>query len=359
MKFPVNLQAKLDKRRQDGSYRTMIDLDPLVDFYSNDYFGVAKIKYQSDLSHGSTGSRLISGNSNYVEDLEKDLATFFNYESGLLFNSGLDANYGIFSSILERGDTVILDSLIHASIRDGVRMSFAKSYHFNHNSIKSLESKLKLAQGNTYVVVESIYSMDGDISPLAEIVRMAKAYGAYVIVDEAHSGGVIGNEGRGLSHEFDLDDDIFIKLITFSKAYGAFGAVVLCSNKMREFLINFSRPFIYTTAISDFSAGRIRQVFELVKGMDEERKTLRENINYFRSLAQGKNLQITNSSTSIQAIIIPDMNLLIEKITEIIAAGFAVRGIAPPTVPAGKERIRVCIHSHNTKAEIKAFLDHF
>ncbi|MFD1552035.1 8-amino-7-oxononanoate synthase [Putridiphycobacter roseus] len=359
MKFPLNLQAKIDKRLKDGSYRTMIDLDHLIDFYSNDYFGAAKVKYHSDLAHGSTGSRLISGNSNYVEDLEKDLAAFFNYESGLLFNSGLDANYGIFSSILERGDTVIFDSLIHASIRDGVRMSFAKSYNFKHNDLQSLASKLKLAKGNIYVVVESIYSMDGDISPLAEIVKLAKEYGAYIIVDEAHSGGVIGNEGRGLSHEFDLDEDIFIKLITFSKAYGAFGAVVLCSHQMREYLINFSKPFIYTTAISDFTAGRIRQVFELVKGMNKERKTLRENINYFRSLAQGKSLQITNSSTSIQAIIIPDIKLLVDKINELIEAGFAVRGIAPPTVPIGQERIRICIHAHNTKAEIKSLLDHF
>lgn len=362
MQIPAKLKEKVERRKKEGKLVQLINLDGLIDFYSNDYFGVSEIPHTpQNLKAGATGSRLISGNYEYLEALEDYFAAFFGYEAGLVFGSGFDANLGIYSSILERGDTILTDGLIHTSIKDGIRLSFAKSYSFKHNDLESLESKLKLGNsgGSTYVVVESVYSMDGDIAPLAEMSELCKKYGAYLIVDEAHSGGLIGHKGKGLTHELSLDKDVFIKLITFGKAYGSAGAVVLCSKELREYFINFCRPFIYTTGVSEVAADRMRQGFEAVAEMDKERKLIRENINYFRTIAQKKNLFIVDSSTAIQSIIIPDLQELIGKVTELVEAGFAVRPIVAPTVPEGLERIRICIHSFNTKEQIDALLSYF
>ena len=337
-----------EAEEREGKFRELINLDNLIDFYSNDYFGVSLIPHHpKDLKAGATGSRLISGNFEYLEALEDYFSAFFGYEAGLVFGSGFDANLGIYSSILERGDTILSDSLIHASIKDGIRLSYAKSYSFKHNDLKNLEAKLKLKNdsGTTYVVVESVYSMDGDIAPLAEISEICKKYNAYLIVDEAHSGGVIGHKGKGLTHELSIDKDVFIKLVTFGKAYGSAGAVVLCSKELREYFINFCRSFIYTTGVSEVAADRMRQAFEIVSEMDIERKQIRDNINYFRSAAKKKNLNMVDSFTTIQSIIIPDLEELLGKVNELVKAGFAVRPIVAPTVPEGLERIRVCIHS--------------
>ncbi len=359
MNTPLTLEKKLTKREKEGRLRKLVNLEKLVDFYSNDYFGMAKVQFSSVLYQGSTGSRLISGNSNLIEKVEGELANFFEYESGLIFNSGFDANLGIFSSIPEKGDTVIMDSLSHASIRDGVRLSYAKSYTFKHNDLAHLEARLKIATGNIYVVVESIYSMDGDITPLKEISNLCKAFGANLIVDEAHAGGLFGNEGRGILNEIGIDDEVFIKLITFSKAYGSSGSVVLCSKKVREYLINFSRAFIYTSALPDHAIGRIKYVVDLVKGKDKERLEIKENVAFFKEYAQSKNLNLIPSQSGIQSIIIPDINDLVAKTMELTAKGFAVRAISVPTVPEGTERIRICIHSYNTREEIKSLLDNF
>ena len=362
MQIPAKLREKINRRKKEGKLIQLINLDGLIDFYSNDYFGVSEIPHQpSNLKAGATGSRLISGNYEYLEALEDYFAAFFGYEAGLVFGSGFDANLGIYSSILERGDIILTDGLIHASIKDGIRLSFAKSYSFKHNDLKSLESKLKLGNnsGATYVVVESVYSMDGDIAPLAEMSELCKKYGAYLIVDEAHSGGVIGDKGRGLTHELSIDKDVFIKLITFGKAYGSAGAVILCSAELREYFINFCRPFIYTTGVSAVAADRMRQGFEAVAEMEVERKQIRDNIRYFRTVAQQKNLHMVDSSTAIQSIIIPNLNDLIAKVTALVEDGLAVRPIVAPTVPEGMERIRVCIHSFNTREQIDKLLSHF
>ncbi len=359
MQIPKALKNRINKRKEEGTLRHLVDLDHLIDFYSNDYLGVSKIPFESTLSQGSTGSRLISGNSKYIEEVEQELASFFGFESGLFYTSGLDANIGIFSCIPERGDTVIMDSLCHASIRDGIRLSFARGYAFRHNDLDHLKERLNNAIGNIYVVVESVYSMDGDVAPLEEIVEICKQYNACLIVDEAHAGGIIGKGGRGLVSSLGLDDDVFIKLITFGKAYGSSGSIVLCSKEMREYFINFSRPFIYTTAISPHAVGRIEQIVKLVETMDKERSLLEENVLYLREISKQKNLNLICSSTPIQAIIIPEIAVLVNKTQELIDSGFAVRAISEPTVPAGTERIRICIHSYNTKEEIKALLDHF
>jgi len=359
MELPNKLEDKLDKRKVEGTLRQLVDFDHLFDFYSNDYLGIAKTTFERDLQHGSTGSRLISGHSKFIENAESELAHFYGMEAGLLYNSGYDANIGIFSSILDRGDTVIMDNLCHASIRDGIRLSFAKGYNFRHNDLNHLEERLKSAEGNVYVAVESVYSMDGDKAPLKAIVDLCHSYGAYLIVDEAHSGGIIGKGGRGLVNQLGLDDDVFLKLITFGKAYGSTGAIALCSESLRQYLINFSRPFIYTTGMAPYAVGRILQVVGKAAKMDQEREQIKSNINVLKTIAAQKQLQLIKSDSPIQAIIIPDIVKLLNKTDELIRSGFAVRAISEPTVQKGSERIRLCVHSYNTEDEIVALLSHF
>ncbi len=359
MQFPETLKTKLSKRKQEGRLRNLVNLDHLIDFWSNDYFGFAKKNFQSEHRLGSTGSRLVSGNSKLIESVESELADFFDYDSGLIYVSGLDANLGILSSIPERGDTILLDSLCHASLRDGSRLSFAKVFNFHHNDLEHLRYRLERAVGNIYVVVESVYSMDGHFAPLKEIVELCKEFNAYLIVDEAHAGGIMGDKGKGHTNELDIDDDIFIKIVTFSKSYGSIGAVVLCSKDLREYLINYSRAFIYTSALPDHGIARIRQAVIEVSKMDKERAKLLSNVNYFKSIAKHKSLNLIESFSPIQSIIIPDITDLLNKTDALVDAGFAVRAISVPTVPAGTERIRLCIHSFNTESEIKELLDHF
>ena len=192
----ILIEKKLEERRIDGSYRMLKPENKLIDFCSNDYLGFARsavlknkideeIKSSGLTANGSTGSRLLSGNFAYIEELEKSIAAIHKSEAGLIFNSGYDANLGLFSSLPQRGDTIITDELIHASIIDGARLSFANRYSFKHNDLRSLEDKLKQATGNCYVAIESVYSMDGDTPPIERILALTDKYNAHLIVDEA------------------------------------------------------------------------------------------------------------------------------------------------------------------------------
>lgn len=351
-KFPESLLKKIEARKAADSFRTLMKGDGLVDFYSNDYLGVAEMVFSSNASSGSTGSRLISGNSDRTEEIEHEIAQFFNQEAALFFNSGYDANLGLFSSIPLKGDTVLYDSLIHASIRDGVRMSLATAYSFKHNDLNQLEDKLKRATGTIYVAVESIYSMDGDSAPLKEISTLCIQYGAFLIVDEAHSGGIDGFQGKGLVVANELDSEIFAKVITFGKAYGSHGAMVLGPNNLKSYLINYARSLIYTTALSPHSQERILNVVKVVAEMDAERHQLRRNITLFKSAINEGAYKFIESDSAIQSILIPGNVAAKELASRLQLGGFAVKAILYPTVKAGSERIRICIHSFNTEKQI-------
>ncbi|MEY3199247.1 MAG: hypothetical protein RJA13_1205, partial [Bacteroidota bacterium] len=237
------LEAKLTKRNEEGTMRSLSFSSASCDFFSNDYLGFSKIKSVEIASseNGGTGSRLISGNSNEAIQCEKSLARFFNSEAALVLNSGYVANLAFFSTLPQRGDTIIYDENIHASVRDGIRLSLANSFAFKHNSIEDLVRKLKQASGSIYIAVESLYSMDGDFAPLAEIVAVSNENNAYLIVDEAHACGVFGESGRGIVDLLGLNEFVFAKVVTFGKAYGAHGACVLGEKKMTDFLVNFAR----------------------------------------------------------------------------------------------------------------------
>lgn len=318
-----------------------------MDFWSNDYLGLAQVVHTIEMK-GSTGSRLISGNSKVVESIESKMADHFQSEAALIFNSGYDANVGLFSSLPQKGDTILYDELVHASVRDGIRLSFANSFSFKHNDPADLEKKLKKAAGTIFVAVESLYSMDGDIAPLVEINRLCGEYGALLIVDEAHSGGVFGKEGRGLCAEWGISGSVFIRLFTFGKAYGAHGAVVCCPDLVRQFLVNFARSFIYTTALPEAMYVHLLNQVERSKP-ELLRQQLRENISRFTQRIQST---LSAPDSPIQVLEFSDLEACKLKAAQLQEAGFAVKAILPPTVPAGSQRLRICIHAFNTGEEI-------
>lgn len=327
--------------------RSLLSFDDHIDFWSNDYLGLAGKAHSIKIT-GSTGSRLISGNSKAVENVEKQLALHFQSEAALIFNSGYDANVGLFSSLPQKGDTILYDEYVHASVRDGIRLSFATSFSFRHNDVADLEKKLRKAEGTVFVAIESLYSMDGDLAPLIEISRLCEKFGALLIVDEAHSGGVFGTEGKGLCEELGIADAAFIRLFTFGKAYGAHGAAVCCSGLVRQFLVNFARSFIYTTALPESLYTHLLNQVEAGKP-EILRQQLQTNIKHFTTSIQST---LSASNSPIQVIEFSDLDTCKQKAHQLQQAGFAVKAILPPTVPAGSQRLRICLHAFNTKEEI-------
>ncbi len=347
------LKFKLALREQNDSLRTLKNTPLLIDFSSNDYLGYSKtIIVDQTKSKGATGSRLLSGNSAQFETLENKLAQFHEAESALICNSGYDANIGLFSCIADKGDTIIYDRFIHASIRDGIRLSKARSFAFEHNNLCALEKKLAQATGSIIVAIESVYSMDGDCAPLAEIITLCEKYKALIILDEAHATGIIGERGEGLAQSLGLQNKLLARVHTFGKAMGCHGAVIIGSKILQEYLINFSRSFIYSTAMSSHSLSCIEAAYiKLSTGQETEK--LHRNIKLFKSLLND-NLKSKwiESDSPIQCFLIPGIKEVKKVEQKLQVAGFNIRAILHPTVEEGKERIRVCIHSFNTEREI-------
>lgn len=364
MYIDERLSKSLDKRIAEKTFRSLTLKSGLIDFSSNDYLGFArspelreKIKeYETSekyLLNGSTGSRLLTGNSAFAEELEKFIADYLDAEAALIFNSGYDANLGLFSALGRKGDTIIYDELIHASVHDGIRLSKAECISFRHNNITQLEQQLKDTQGLIFVSVESVYSMDGDFAPLKEIAALCTKHNANLIVDEAHATGVFGENGKGRVAELALEKEVFARLITYGKAMGCFGATVLGNEVLKKYLTNFARSFIYTTAIPLHNLYSIRSAYDLLQQSENKISSLKNRISFFKTkikTIEGVNLH--ESSSSIQSIIIPG-NERVKKVAEQIQAkGFDVRALVSPTVPIGEERIRICLHAFNTEQEV-------
>ncbi|GAC1593524.1 MAG: pyridoxal phosphate-dependent aminotransferase family protein [Ginsengibacter sp.] len=327
----------------------------MIDFTSNDYLGMVRnnlITLPDDLCHGSSGSRLLSGNYPLIEKTEELIAKFHNCEAALIFNSGYDANIGLLSSIADRGDTIIYDQLSHASIRDGIRLSKADSYSFLHNDTIDLKKKIKKAKGKIFIITESVFSMDGDRAPVEEIIEIAKTHNAFCIIDEAHSVGVDGPFGEGWVQQLNKQNDCFARIVTFGKAVGAHGAAVLGSNDLRNFLINFSRSFIYTTALPESSVAAIKQSYQTFPNLHKERAHLKVLIECINN----NPTDFKKSETPIQAFMCPgneNVNNLADKLKK---QNFDVRPIRYPTVPKGEERLRIVLHSFNTISDLQRML---
>ena len=363
------LQKALQKREEENIVRQLKPETQLIDFSSNDYLGFARNEMLSQEvakemgrggfhKSGSTGSRLLTGNTIYAEKLEEKIADFHKAETALLFNSGYDANLGLLSSIAQRDDTFIYDSLSHASIIDGIKLSIAgKKYKFEHNNVTDLEKKIRHATGKVFIVAESVYSMDGDFAPLREIMSVCKQYGAYLIIDEAHSTGIFGPEGKGIVVAEESEAAIFARVFTFGKALGAHGAAVAGSKALKEYLINFSRSFIYTTALPFHALASINVAYNYLPLANAERKKLFENVDFFRDELEQSGISLATTRSPIQSILIKGNEKVKQAALLLQNKGFDIRPILSPTVEKGKERLRICIHSYNTQEELKAVIN--
>jgi 8-amino-7-oxononanoate synthase len=350
-------QESLDKRKTEGTLRRLRLKPEGVDFYSNDYLGFArnkklqtillqKIIDNPQLLSGSTGSRLISGNSDLTTSVEHFIAQKHHFESALLFPSGYNANLALFSTLPSRHDTVIVDEQIHRSVHDACQLSNAKKLKFKHNDPNDLENVLKRQDGHCYIAIESLYSMEGDFAPIQEIVSIASKYEASLIIDEAHAFGVFG---YGLIEKHQLHDQVSAAVITYGKALGSHGAVVLCNETVKSYLVNFASPFIYTTSAQDFQWMSIKTGYEFLDQNHEQAIKLQDNIKIFKS----QNIQSPSAETSpVQAILIPDNQKLKTLQNTLSEEGFLTYAIYSPTVKEGSERLRICLHSFNTEEEI-------
>ncbi|MEO5684550.1 MAG: 8-amino-7-oxononanoate synthase [Chitinophagaceae bacterium] len=354
----VFLHTKLAGRQEQHAYRQLRIAAAGIDFCSNDYLGIVKNDLLTlpapQLKSGSTGSRLLTGNNELVEQTEARIAAFHNAEAGLIFNSGYDANLGILSAVPQRGDTVLYDYLSHASIRDGLRLGLAQSYSFLHNDTADLEKKLATAKGNVFVVTESVFSMDGDMAPLKEIADLCQHYHAFLIVDEAHATGVMGSQGAGLVQALELEQQCFARIHTFGKALGCHGAVVLGTVTLREYLVNFCRPFMYTTALPPASIAAIAAAYALFPLMHKERVHLQNLVSLFQSA--DTNFKTLRSETPVQSVIIPGNEAVKAAAAWCLQHGFDVRVILYPTVPKDSERLRIVLHAFNTATDLKRLI---
>lgn len=363
--FPAEklLSSVLAAREERGALRRLTLPGKGADFSSNDYLGFARSAALHDsvkqkeaaffVANGSGGSRLLTGNSAIAENLEKFLAEKHGTEAALVFNSGYDANVGLFSSVPSKEDTIVYDELVHASIHDGIRLSRATSFPFLHNDLSHLEQRLKSAKGNVFVAIESIYSMDGDEAPLKELAGLCNKYNAHIIIDEAHATGVFV---MGLAQTMHLESNMFARVHTFGKAMGCHGAVVVGNEVLKKYLVNYARSFIYTTALPVHSLLTIECAYELLGRSESEIRRLHDSIKFFRGKIAGKNGWI-ESNSAIQSLVVPG-NENIKKLAAAIQANdIDVRPIMSPTVPKGKERLRVCLHAYNTYEEIDRLIE--
>ncbi|WP_407175699.1 8-amino-7-oxononanoate synthase [Bradyrhizobium sp. STM 3562] len=360
--------ADLDALKRDDRLR---GLKPRagVDFSSNDYLALASaprmkkaisVALEAGTPIGAGGSRLLRGNCEEHEALEAEAAKFFGVETALFFGGGYVANFAVLTTLPQRGDLLVLDSLVHASIHEGARTGRADFRISAHNDPQSVEYTIRdwRARGGTgrvWIVVESLYSMDGDFSPLKELVAMADRYDAFLIVDEAHATGVYGAQGRGLTARYEGRENLLV-VHTCGKALGAAGALVTACGVLRDFMVNRCRPFIFATAPSPLMAVAVREALLVLRDEPERQQRLTSLVAFtHREIAlRGRS---SPSNSQIIPYIVGDNARAMRLASRLQARGFDIRGIRPPTVPAGTARLRISVTLNVTEDDVSDMLD--
>lgn len=365
---PNNLRARmaeeLEVLREASQLR---ELDHLIgiNLCSNDYLDLASDarlrqavleSVASASAVGSTGSRLLSGNSPEWEELEAEFAGFAGTEAALYFGSGYAANVGLLSSVLKPGDVVFSDALNHASLIDGMRLSGAEKVIYPHGDMRFLESAFRDrmgAAGAKVIVTESVFSMEGDAAPIEALARLARKYHAELVIDEAHATGVCGPEGRGIVAELGVEDDILAVVHTCGKALASAGAFVCCRNTLKNYLVNRARTFIFSTAVPPYMAGQIRAALALARPADDRRAHLGKLGAQLRGKLAAAGIRTGSSKTHIIPVLLGSNDAALHVAVQLQANGFAVKAIRPPTVPPGTSRIRISLTSRVTMEEIE------
>jgi 8-amino-7-oxononanoate synthase len=364
----INTRIKdyLINRKENHLYRQLTVNESLIDFSSNDYLGFTRsgfIKQQVDIEYnnlklsktGATGSRLLNGNSELYEELEQLLAETHHAEAALLFNSGFDANVGLISTVVRPNDIIFYDELVHASIHQGMQLSGAKLVTFRHNNLTDLEEKLKTKDKGQigFIITESVFSMEGDMPNLNKLADLAFIYEVELIIDEAHATGLFGRNGAGCCNVAKIENKCFARVYTFGKAIGSHGAVVVGSQTLKDYLVNFSKPFIYSTALDMHNLLSVKHSYFYLQKPINQCIKIKNLILYFKykfNSLKGKFLLIGDGP--IFGILVSG-NENCRKIANYLQEnGFDIRPIVAPTVPKGTERLRIILHSYNSTNEI-------
>ncbi|MFK4719252.1 8-amino-7-oxononanoate synthase [Bradyrhizobium niftali] len=340
-----------------------------IDFASNDYLAPAsepRMKKAicdalgAGTPIGAGGSRLLRGNCEEHERLEADAAQFFGAETALFFGCGYAANFSVLTTLPQRGDLLVLDSFVHASIHEGAKAGRADFRIFVHNDPESVENtvlewRAKGGVGRVWIVVGSLYSMDGDFAPLDDLAAIADRYDAFLMIDEAHATGVYGQHGQGLSAAYERRENVLV-VHTCGKALGAAGALVTAPRILRDFLVNRCRPFIYSTAPSPLMAVAVRVALSLLREEPERQKRLANLVAFTHREIRARGLQ-SPSDSQIVPYIVGDNAQAMQLASALQARGFDIRGIRPPTVPAGTARLRISITLNVSEGDVRAMLD--
>ncbi len=377
-RYPV-FRQRLEDLKQEDRFRFLRRVESeqaasiLLDgrkvrlFCSNNYLGLANHPRVKEAAAeaarvhgcGSGASRLISGNMRLHEDLEDRIARFMGTGASVLFNNGYTANVGILSSLAGEGDTIFSDALNHASIIDGCRLSRARVRVYRHGDPGHLESLLKQdhGPGKRFIVTDSLFSMDGDLAPLPDLVVLARSHGCLLMVDEAHAVGVLGPNGRGVAERFGVEEAVDISMGTLGKALGSFGAFAACSPVIRDFLINHARSLIYSTSLPPPVLAAAGEALEIVRSEPERRERLRENVLRLGSGLREMGLSVPDPLTHIQALILGDEKRAMDVSERLLWKGVFAQGIRPPTVPPGTSRIRFSLMATHTTEDIAAAVE--
>jgi 8-amino-7-oxononanoate synthase len=375
------LQTELESLRDKGLYRSLrcvegdqgptllIDGREVINFSSNNYLGLANHPALREAAKeaidrygcGSGASRLISGNMTLHEELESKIAKLKGTEATLVFNSGFQANTGIIPVLVGQGDLILSDALNHASIIDGCRLARAKIVVYRHGDIDELERGLKdsLPHRRKLIVTESLFSMDGDEAPLADIVGLAEEHGAMVMVDEAHATGVYEPNGAGIVARLGLGKRVLVQMGTLGKALGGFGAYVAGSKPLRELLINRCRSFIFTTSLPPAVMAMAIAAIDLVEQEPQRRRALRHNCELLRDGLEPLGYSLGTSRSQILPLMIGDATRCMKLSESLLQRGVFAQGIRPPTVPVGTSRLRITLMATHTPAHIDKALNVF
>ena len=369
------LNNQVDQLKKDGVYRTLpinygpcagvIDLNHarVVNLSSNNYLGLANhpkvmeaaINAVKKYGAGTGSVRTIVGNQDLLEELEEELAIFKREEAVTCFQSGLNCNIGTIQAITNKGDLIVSDALNHASIIDGVRLSRADRAVFKHSDMEDLERVLKEKRenyNNVLIITDGVFSMDGDLAKLPEIVKLAKKYECLTYVDDAHGSGVLGESGRGTVDHFGLHGEVDFIIGTLSKAIGVIGGYVASSKVVKEWLLHRARPILFSTALPPAAVGAIIESVRLLRGSTEFTDKLWDNAEYFKEKMAKLGFDTGHSETPITPVIIGEEAKTMEFSKALLAEGVFVSGIVFPTVAKGTGRLRCMISASHTKADL-------
>lgn len=378
MSDPFKLTAALDERKSNHLYRqrrilesaqgaeVIVDGKPYLNFCSNDYLGLANhpdviaafTSSANDFGVGSGASHLVCGHSSLHHQLEEELADFVGRDRAVLFSTGYMANLGVVNALMGKQDAVFEDKLNHASLLDAGLLSGARFQRFLHNDLDNLESRLKKSTDNKkLIVVDSVFSMDGDLAPLDNLAALAKKYNAGLMADDAHGFGVLGNAGAGCADHFNLDQQQLPVLMgTLGKGLGSFGAFVAGSEDLAETLIQFSRSYIYTTALPPAVAAASLASLKIVREDADRRQHLYSLITRFRQGAEQLGLELMPSITAIQPLMIGSNEKAIAISDALLEKGFLISAIRPPTVPANSARLRITLSAAHSEDQVDSLL---